>query len=62
MLLPNVKDVSRMGLAAPDDGHMAKVFWLTQLYAAPVFVAWMVLDMYRADPEYFWRRLASRLR
>jgi hypothetical protein len=60
MLLSYGHDVSRIRIAARDDGHMAKVFWLTQLYAAPVFLAWMLLDIYRTDPEYFWRRITSR--
>ena len=60
MPLSIAKDVSRIGLAARDDGHMAKVFWLTQLYAAPVFLAWMLFDMYRTDPEHFWRRITAR--
>jgi hypothetical protein len=60
MLLSYGHDVSRISIAARDDGHMAKVFWLTQLYAAPVFLTWMLLDIYRTDPEYFWRRITSR--
>ena len=60
MPLSIAKDVSRIGRAARDDGHMAKVFWLTQLYAAPVFLAWMLFDMYRTDPEHFWRRITAR--
>jgi hypothetical protein len=41
---------------------MTRAFLLTQLCAAPVFAAWMAFDLYRTDPDCFWRRLKTGLR